>query len=151
MSLRIRPARPEEAGALRALARRAYAPWIPAVGREPGPMGEDYAARIAAGEAFVLDSAEGRILGLAVLEEAPDALLLDNVAIEPAEQGKGHGRHLVRFAEEEARRRGHARLRLYTHAAMAANVRLYEGLGFVETHRATEKGFHRIHMEKRLP
>lgn len=151
---RIRPARPEEAAALRALARAAYARWVPVIGREPAPMADDYAARVAAGQAFVLEAAapDGRILGFAVLEDAPDGvLLLDNVAIAPQEQGKGLGRVLIAFAEAEARRRGQRRLRLYTHVAMEANIRLYERLGFIETHRAMQGAFCRVYMEKRLP
>jgi GNAT superfamily N-acetyltransferase len=150
---RIRPARPEEAGALRDLVRAAYARWVPLIGREPAPMTDDYAARIAAGQAFVLEAAEdGALLGAAVLEEdGPDALLLDNVALAPAAQGRGLGLVLMGFAEAEARRRGRAVLRLYTNAAMEANIRLYARLGYGETHRAQEGAFRRVFMEKRLP
>ena len=52
----IRPARPEEAPLLAAIVERAYGPWVPVVGRRPFPMDDDYAARIAAGEAFVLET-----------------------------------------------------------------------------------------------
>ena len=44
-----RPARPDEARALRDLVRAAYAIYIPRLGHEPAPMLDDYAARIAAG------------------------------------------------------------------------------------------------------
>lgn len=150
-SPRIRPAQPAEAAALHALTRSAYARWVPVIGREPAPMSDDHAARIAAGQAFVLEAPDGRTLGLAVLEDEPDSLMLYNVAIAPEEQGKGLGRILIAFAEQEARRRGHSRLRLYTNAAMEANIRLYERLGFVRTNQMTEGAFHRIYMEKRLP
>ena len=62
----IRRARPDEAPLLRALVERAYAPWVPVVGRRPGPMDDDYDARVAAGEAWVLEG-EGAVLGLLVL------------------------------------------------------------------------------------
>ena len=65
-------------------------------------------------------------------------------------QGKGHGRTLVAFAEAEARRRGHAEIRLYTHVLMAENLAIYGRLGFAETHRVTEKGYDRVYMMKRL-
>ncbi len=147
----IRPARPEEAATLRALVRAAYARWVPLVGREPAPMADDYAARIAAGEAWILPAPDGSPLGALVMEDAADALLIDNIALAPAAQGQGLGRALMAFTEAEARRRGRRALRLYTHAAMAANIRLYARLGFVETHRAEEDGFDRVFMEKRLP
>ena len=86
-----------------------------------------------------------------VLEDAEGgALLLDNLAVAPNAQGKGHGRTLVAFAEAEARRRGHAEIRLYTHVLMAENLAIYGRLGFAETHRVTEKGYDRVYMMKRL-
>jgi len=150
MTHRIRPARPEEAAALRTLVRAAYARWVPLISREPAPMTDDYAARIAAGQAFVLEAVDGRMLGAVVLEDKPDALLLDNIAIDPEMQGQRLGRILMDFVEAEARRRGYRLIRLYTNAAMEANLRLYEHLGFVETHRVMEGAFRRVYMEKRL-
>jgi ribosomal protein S18 acetylase RimI-like enzyme len=134
-----------------ALVRAAYARWVPLIGREPAPMTDDYTARIAAGQGFVLEAPDGRILGLVVLEDEPDALLLDNIAVAPEAQGQGLGHGLMDFTEAEARRRGHRLIRLFTNAAMEANIRLYESLGFVETHRAMQGAFRRVNMEKRLP
>ena len=145
----IRPARPGEAAALAGLVERAYAPWVAVIGRRPAPMDDDYAARIAAGEAFVLE-ADGAIRGLAVLERHPDHLLLDNIAVDPARHGAGDGRLLLDFAEAEARRAGVAELRLYTHAMMARNIALYARRGFAETERRAEKGFERVFMAKRV-
>ena len=54
----------------------------------------------------------------------------------------------VLFAE--ARRRGHSQVRLYTHVLMVENVAIYGRLGFLETHRVTEKGYDRVYMTKRL-
>ena len=145
----IRRARPEEAPLLQALAERAYGPWVPVIGQRPMPMQDDYAARVAAGEAWVLE-AEGGIRGLLVLEEHPDHLLLDNIAVEPARQGQGDGRLLLDFAEAEARRRGFPEIRLYTNELMARNIALYARRGYAETERRQEKGFRRVFMAKRL-
>lgn len=145
-----RPARPGEAAALTALVGRAYAPWVAVVGRRPGPMDDDYAARIAAGEAHVLEDAAGGIAGLVVLERHADHLLLDNVAVEPARAGMGDGRRLLDFAEAEARRLCLPEVRLYTHARMARNIALYERRGYVMTGRRAEKGFDRVYMARRL-
>ncbi|MDB5371445.1 MAG: family acetyltransferase, partial [Belnapia sp.] len=49
----IRPARPEDAARLAAIVEAAYAPWVPIIGQPPAPMRDDYAARIAAGQAWV--------------------------------------------------------------------------------------------------
>ena len=143
----IRRARPEEAPLLRALVERAYAPWVPVVGRRPVPMDDDYGARVAAGEAWVLEEA-GAVRGVLVLEEHADHLLLDNVAVEPARRGKGDGRALIDFAEAEARRRGLPEVRLYTNALMGRNIALYAARGYAETERRREKGFCRVFMAK---
>ncbi|RAI60636.1 GNAT family N-acetyltransferase [Roseicella frigidaeris] len=143
----IRPARPEEAPLLAAIVERAYGPWVPVVGRRPFPMDDDYAARIAAGEAFVLET-EGAIRGLVVIETHPDHLMLDNIAIEPARQGHGDGRVLLDFVEAEARRRGLPEVRLYTNVLMERNIALYAKRGYAETERRQEKGFARVFMAK---
>ena len=145
----IRPAVAGEAAALRDVVHAAYAPYVARIGKPPGPMLDDYAARIAASQAWVLEDA-GRIVGMLVLEEQPDALLLDNIAVRPECQGAGHGRALMAFAEAAARRRGFAQIRLYTHALMTENQALYRRLGYVETGRVTEHGFDRVYMQRNL-
>ncbi len=145
----IRAARAEDAEAVRALVDEAYGHYVERIGMRPGPMRDDYTRRIAAGQAWVLEEA-GAIVGLVVLEDAPAALLLDNVAVAPSAQGKGYGRRLIAFAEEEARRRGYCEVRLYTHVLMSENVARYQHLGFHELGRLGEKGFARVFMAKRL-
>jgi len=144
----IRPARADEAGAVHEIVQAAYHHYIARIGRPPGPMGDDYAALVAAGRVWVAEHA-GAIAGILVLEALPDgAMLLDNVAVVPAAQGQGLGRALVGFAAAEASRRGARVLRLYTHVLMVENIALYSRLGFVETARLHEKGFDRVYMEK---
>lgn len=140
----IRSARPEDADAIRQLVLDACGHYVDPMGKPPGPMLDDYDRRIADGQAWVLEEA-----GELVLEDAEGgALLLDNVAVAPSARGKGHGRALVAFAEEEARRRGHGEVRLYTNVLMAENLRLYERLGFRETDRVSENGYERAYMAK---
>ncbi len=145
----LRPAIAADAEPMRALVRAAYAHYVPRIGCEPGPMADDYAARIAAHQAWVLEQ-DGALAGALVLEDDDSGLLLDNIAVAPAAQGRGHGQAMMRFAEAEARRRARPRLYLYTHEKMAENIALYARLGFRETHRVTEKGFARVYMEKPL-
>lgn len=145
----IRLARPEEAPRLAAIVEAAYAPWLPIIGRRPFPMQDDYVARIAAAQAWVLD-AGGTIVGLVVIEHETDHLMLDNIAIDPAWQGRGDGRLLLDFVEAEARRRGLAEVRLYTNVLMAPNIALYARRGYAETERRQEKGFARVFMSKTL-
>jgi len=142
-----RRASAQDEGAIRDLVRAAYALYVPRIGREPAPMTDDYAARIAAGEAWVVEE-NGALLAVLVLEDFPDSLQLDNIAIAPAAQGRGLGRALIAFTEAEARHRGYAKVTLYTNEKMVENLALYPRLGFIETHRAPQAGFARIFYEK---
>ena len=145
----IRLAEPADRDAIEAIVRAAYEIYIPRMGKPPGPMLDDYAARIAAGEAFVLE-AESGIAGLLVLIDQADALLLDNLAVAPWAQGRGIGRRLSAFAEAEARRRGYREIVLYTHETMTENVALYERLGYQVTGRGEQAGYSRVFMSKPL-
>ncbi len=145
----IRPAAPDEATAIQALVARAYAVYEPRMDKQPGPVLDDYAARVANGEAFVLCEA-GNIVGALVLIDQDDYLLLDNVAVDPTQQRRGFGRRLVEFAETEARRRGHREIRLYTNEVMHENVGRYERLGYAVTGRGEQAGYQRIFMAKAL-
>ena len=144
-----RLARAYEAHALQRLVAEAYGHYVERMGKPPGPMLDDYARRIADGQAWVLET-DGEIVGLLVLEDGDDALLLDNIAVAPSAQGQGVGRRLVAFTESEARRRGCKWVRLYTHVLMTENIALYGRLGFCETGRLSERGFDRVYMAKAL-
>ncbi|MGC8475373.1 MAG: GNAT family N-acetyltransferase [Acetobacteraceae bacterium] len=145
----LRPARPEDAPAVTALVRAAYARWVPLLGREPAPMTADYPGLIAAGAVSLLEDS-GVLLGVLVLITEPDALMVENVAVAPAAQRRGLGAMLLDEADRVARAAGRDRMRLYTNAAMGANIAYYARRGFVETRRVTEHGLHRVYMERRL-
>lgn len=144
----IRPAHEGEAAALHALVQAAYARWVPVCGGRPLPMDDDYARRIAAGQAWVTET-DGSLAGLVVLEPADGFLLLDNVAVADTHEGTGLGRRLIAFAQAEAARRGFREVRLYTNVRMARNVALYERLGFSRLHtEEIRPGFVRQWMAK---
>lgn len=146
----IRLARPEDRATVEAIVRDAYSIYIPRIGKPPGPMLDDYNVLIADGAVSVLEENDGFIAAIIVLLPETDHLLLDNIAVRPERQGQGLGRQLIAFAEAEARRLGHAELRLYTHATMTENIALYTRLGFIETGRGHENGYYRVFMTKRL-
>jgi ribosomal protein S18 acetylase RimI-like enzyme len=145
----IRSANLGDAATVREIVDAAYRLYIPRIGKPPGPMLDDYVKRITDGEVWVLTCAGG-MAGILVLEETTDGLLLDNIAVAPDQQGKGHGRTLLEFAEAQAVRRGWQEIRLYTNALMTENIALYGRIGYVETARVTEKGFDRVYMTKHL-
>jgi GNAT superfamily N-acetyltransferase len=145
----IRKARTEEADAARDVVLAAYQRYVAIIGSPPGPMLDDYAARVQANQLWVLDD-DGVIAGILVLEDGPDYFLLDNIAVRPDRQGYGFGRLLLDFAEQEAARRGWDTITLYTNALMTENLAIYAARGYVERERRTEKGFDRVYMEKQL-
>jgi ribosomal protein S18 acetylase RimI-like enzyme len=149
MSAGIRPAVPADVPTIAQVVHDAYVHYIARMGKPPGPMLDDYAARVAEGAAWVLEE-NGAIAGVLVLLDDTDHALLDNVAVAPGRQGQGIGRRLIAFAEAETRRRGRAEIRLYTHVTMVENQALYRRLGFEETHRGDQAGFARVFMRKRL-
>ena len=145
----IRPAAPDDAARIQAIVEQAYAVYVPRIGKKPGPMLEDYRARVAEGVVWVAE-ADGAVAGVLVLLTERDHLLLDNVAVAPEAHGRGIGRQLIAFAEDEARRRGFAEIRLYTHEKMTENAAMYPRLGYAETHRARPAGSDRIFFGKGL-
>jgi GNAT superfamily N-acetyltransferase len=146
----MRRAGPQDVAAVTALVEAAFARHVEAVGRRPAPMDADHAEHVARGEQYVRDGEDGTLVSSVVLVEEPDHLVVHNVAVAPAHQGAGLGRALMAFAEDEARRRGLAELRLHTNAAMADNLLMYPRLGFAETGRAFAAGFHRVFFAKRV-
>lgn len=145
----IEKADPQDRVAVEAIVMDAYAHYIDRNGLTPGPMKDDYAALIAAGHVNVLRDETG-VAGVLVLIPEEDGLLLDNVAVSPAAQGKGYGRLLLDHAEAAARAHGFCRIRLYTQVIMTENQAIYAKRGYVETHRAVEKGLYRVFMQKAL-
>ncbi|MCJ2098545.1 GNAT family N-acetyltransferase [Methylobacterium sp. E-046] len=132
------------ADAIRALVAAAYAKWIPVIGRLPIPMRADYAQAVLehrfdllpvgpnrAGPGLAGSNLAGSDLaGLIETKAEVDHLLVVNVAVHPAFQGRGFGVALMARADALAAEAGLARLRLYTNKKYTANLRLYGALGY---------------------
>jgi ribosomal protein S18 acetylase RimI-like enzyme len=146
--VRIRPAENPDAGAISEIVERAYGAYVERIGMRPGPMEDDYAQKVREGNVWVAD--DRGVVGLIVLVEMPDHLLVENVAVDPARQGEGIGRDLLAFAEDAARRSGGDTMRLYTHEKMSENLALYSRLGYREVERRSEDAFARVFLSKRL-
>ncbi|HEY9011713.1 MAG TPA: GNAT family N-acetyltransferase [Devosia sp.] len=130
-SLPLRTALPHEAGALRDLARAAYAKWVPVLGREPRPMQADYEAAV---QTFRFDVVEldGRIIASVQTQPREDHFWVESVAVAPEWHGQGLGRRLLAHAEVLARQSRLPEIRLLTNGKMAANRRLYASVGYTE-------------------
>ena len=147
--LPIRKGRREDLDAIRSVVRQAYLPYLSSIGCAPGPLRDDYARRVEAGEVWVVDGRDG-LDGILVLVRERDTLLLDNIAVADAARGRGIGGALLDHAEATAVAHGLASVRLYTHELMLDNQKLYGRRGYVETHRAEDEGLRRVFMSKRL-
>lgn len=144
--MHVRRAHAVDVPAVCDIVRHAYGIYVERITRRPAPMDDDYAERVRRGQVFVAD--DGGVAGLLVLIGAPDHLLIEAVAVDPARQGEGIGRVLLAYAEAHARERRLPELRLYTNAAMTENLALYPRLGYREDDRRTEDGFQRVFFSK---
>ena len=143
----LRTATDADAGAIQALTREAYAKWVGLIGREPLPMTIDYDQAVRKHRFDLLFVGETLA---ALIETVPDGdwLLIENVAVRPAFQGRGHGVRLLKLAEDHAAAQGLAGTRLYTNQLFAENLRLYAALGYgVEREEAINGGV-AVHMTK---
>jgi ribosomal protein S18 acetylase RimI-like enzyme len=143
----LRRATPADLPAIRALIDAAYTRYLTRMDKAPAPMSRDYGPSVEAGTTWVTGSPITAVLTLYPRE---DHLYVENVAVDPSAQGRGLGRALMEFAEQEAARRGLHRMALVTHEAMTENQAIYARLGYVETERRAEDGYRRIYLEKQL-
>ncbi|WP_395709063.1 GNAT family N-acetyltransferase [Reyranella sp.] len=145
----LRRAVTADAPAIRALTRLAYAKWVPVAGREPLPMRADYEAALRDHRIDLLYK-EGELAALIETVAETDHLLIENVAVSPAFQGQGLGRTLVAHAERLAVAAGYGEVRLYTNKLFAANVTLYQRLGYrIDREEVLNSGT-AVHMSRRL-
>ena len=150
----IRRGAPADADAIRSLVAAAYAKWIPVIGRLPIPMRADYAQSVLEHRFDLLPVGPNRagpglagsnlagpdlagsnlagsdLAGLIETKAEVDHLLVVNVAVHPAFQGRGFGVALMARADALAAEAGLARLRLYTNKKYTANLCLYGALGY---------------------
>ena len=149
MAEEIRRAVPADAEAIAAVTRAAYEKWIPVIGRAPKPMTADY--DVAVREHLIdLLLVEGRLIALVECIREPDHLLIENLAVAPDQQGRGHGLRLLRHAEALARELGFGELRLYTNKLFAENVAFYRKHGYRLDGESAFKGGMLVHMSRRL-
>ncbi len=127
--LEIQTATADDAAAIRALTRSAYAKWVGLIGREPLPMQVDYEEALRR-HRFDLLRLDDELVALIETRLEPDHLWIENVAVSPSHQGKGLGRLMLAHAETLARSAGRTQTRLLTNQAFAANVALYRRVGY---------------------
>jgi len=149
----IRPAKPSDATAITGIVNAAYAKWVPVIGREPLPMRTDYSRALLEHQFDVIveqDRIGGPIVGLIETMQRDDHLWIENVAVAPAAQGRGIGRHLLAYAEQKAADAGCFEIRLLTNGAFEANVLLYRRLGYALDREEAFMNGTTVYMSKKL-
>jgi GNAT superfamily N-acetyltransferase len=110
------------------------------------PLPEAYreAVRATAGDpnnGLYVAELEGRVVGafhLTIIQyvayRGGRVAQIENVIVEPSMRGRGVGEAMMRWAIDEARRRGCLRVQLTTNKVRKRAHRFYERLGFVASH-----------------
>ncbi len=145
----IRKGSTQDIPAISSLVQEAYGQYVAAEGSEPAPMVADYRHLVDRDQVWVaeLDSA---VVGLLVLEDRSDYILLENIAVAAHLRGTGIGRKLLEFADTQTKGLGRREIRLYTGVVMTQNLHYYPRHGYVETHRDFEDGHHRVYFTKAI-
>jgi len=146
---RLRAAREADVPEIVVLVEAAFAGFVARTGVRPAPLRTDWATTVSAHGAVVATRDE-HVVGVLVLWPQPDHVLVETLAVLPAEHGTGLGSLLLDRAELTAIERGTNAVRLATNAAMTEAREFYSRRGFAERGRWVEQGYDRIHLEKRL-
>lgn len=149
MAPTVRLAVEADAYAVKTCVIAAFERYVERIGKQPAPMLLDFSAEIEAQHVWLAEE-EMRIVGAIVQYETEIGFYIDTVAALPSKQGKGVGRALLTFAEEEARRRGYNSIYLCTNSKMTENQVLYSRIGYVEYERKYEAGYDRVFYSKAL-
>lgn len=122
----LRPMREDDLDAVHAVEIRAYEfPWTVGIFRDC--LRADYPS-------WVLQR-DGEVIGYFLMSIAAGEAHVLNICIDPARQGHGHGRHLLRAMMHVARGRGAERVFLEVRPSNGGAIALYHSEGFNEIGR----------------
>jgi len=135
----FRPQPPYDWPALLGLIQRAFA----AMEGRVDPPSSMYRLTIAdleqhPGEVWVIGNPP---IACVLLTPQGDALHIGKLSVDPAHQGHGHAKTLIRLAETRARALGLARLELQSRVELVENHAIFFALGFQQTKTTAHPGF----------
>jgi len=149
MSVDLRLAVAGDVAAVTYCVCQAFMHYIPRIGRQPGPMLDDYRALV--GQGFVTVACQkDEVVGVLVMFETDEGFCIEAIAVLPSAQGSGLGARLLSFAEVAAKQSGYASIYLSTHRLMVESQAVYAHLGYVEFDQRIVNGFDRIFVRKQL-
>lgn len=144
-AIACRPARREDVAAIvRLLADDGLGAGREVVSDPPAPAYLEAFEKIAANpraQLAVAEDAHGRVIGTLQLtfiaglsNQGAELALVSAVRIDSSLRGQRLGEMMMRWAMDEARRRGCRQMELLSHASRADAHRFYERLGFARSH-----------------
>jgi ribosomal protein S18 acetylase RimI-like enzyme len=145
----LRSATAADVPRLAELAEAAYGHYVERLDGPPRPLVDDYAEVVRDWRVTVAER-RGEVVGMIVHGESDEGFVVDNVAVDPAHQGRGVGRELLEHAEVAARAAGFDSIYLYTHERMSENLALYSRIGYVEYDRRLHGDARLVYMRKKL-
>jgi ribosomal protein S18 acetylase RimI-like enzyme len=146
----IRLAIKKDVKGIRDCADQAYAHYVARMGQKPAPMLANFEEQIASEVVYVATGNDSKLEGFIVFFPEGQHIMLENVAVLPSAAGRGVGKALIQFCEDEGKRSGFDLVQIYTNEKMTENLSIYPRLGYTEVERRTENGFKRVYFEKRL-
>jgi ribosomal-protein-alanine N-acetyltransferase len=121
----VRPAEPADAAALAVLDGLVnLSPWTLAQLEAACAKGTNSTERT------LLVEQAGQVLGFVIYTQVLDEACIHNIAVQPSQQGRGHGRSLLCSALAAVQRDGASRCYLEVRASNAAARALYEKFSF---------------------
>jgi ribosomal protein S18 acetylase RimI-like enzyme len=149
LAVTLRPATEADAARLTELVHAAYGHYVERLGGPPRPMTDDY-GEVVRNRRVTVSERGGEVVGLVVLGVGDEGFFIDNVAVDPAQQGTRVGKALLEHAELAARASGFDSLYLYTHERMVENLALYSRIGYVEYDRRPHGDALIVYLRKKL-
>jgi GNAT superfamily N-acetyltransferase len=147
VTIQIRPAIASDVASVTDCVCQAFIHYIPRIGKQPGPMLDDYHSLVTRKAVYVACK-EQEIVGVVVLLETDEGFCIETIAVHPIAQGLGIGGKLLAYAERMAQQSGYTSIYLSTHRLMHESQVVYAHLGYVEFDQRIVNGYDRIFVRK---